>query len=182
MPEARSPASITGYMDAVSLPTEILPDIWLGDETDAKTFEGAVVSVHESPLIHVGDHHVPVMMGRRGDPDCPTCREGARLRRHLCSEHFDADSFRASRLMLDAATSIMRHYQAIGVPVLVHCASGIERSPLTMMWFLKRYGYERTLPDALETVRTHRPIVQDRLTWLSPARPRDEAPPATTGA
>lgn len=49
--------------------------------------------------------------------------------------------------------------------VLVHCAAGIERSPLAVAWFLSRH-YGMTIEKAYEIVKKNRPQTQDRSVWL----------------
>jgi protein-tyrosine phosphatase len=68
--------------------------------------------------------------------------------------------------MLDAATCMMRDYQRLKVPVLVHCAVGCERSPLVVAYFLRRYQYARTLTEAYQMIRAKRPQILDRRQWL----------------
>jgi hypothetical protein len=49
--------------------------------------------------------------------------------------------------------------------VVVHCAMGMERSVLTVVWFMAtKWGM--SLQDALDTVTANRPIAQDRLDWI----------------
>lgn len=49
--------------------------------------------------------------------------------------------------------------------VVVHCAMGMERSVLGIVWYLAtKQGM--TLQRALELVQEHRPIAQDRLNWI----------------
>lgn len=140
-----------GYHDLeVTMPmTQILPGVYQGDEDDAKVFLGAKVAVHEAVgTVTAGSHWVPIV------------------------EPYDHRNTKvqlvASRLMLDAATQIVRAHQKAGRRVLLHCAAGIERSPLTMAWFLRRYGYARNLNDAYAKIRALRPQIQECTHWLPP--------------
>jgi protein-tyrosine phosphatase len=55
-----------------------------------------------------------------------------------------------------------------GKKVLIHCSAGIERSPLTVVWYLyKKRGM--SINQAYELVQQKRPMVQDRSYWLSRA-------------
>ncbi len=49
--------------------------------------------------------------------------------------------------------------------VVVHCAMGMERSPLTVVWYLHKY-HQISIDDAYEKVRAIRPIVLDRRDWI----------------
>lgn len=135
-------------------PTEILKGVFLGDLDDAYLFKGAKVTVHEGlrkDALEYGGHWVPIVVSHKED----------------------TDNFTASRPMLDAATSIVRHYQQLGESVLLHCVAGVERSPLAMAYFLKRYGYQRTIADAYTYIRKLRPQVMERTHWLPPAVRKD---------
>ena len=52
-----------------------------------------------------------------------------------------------------------------GQNVLVHCAYGVERSPLTVAWYLMRYE-GLNLTEAYETVLSQHPQAQYQGTWL----------------
>ena len=129
---------------------EILPGVYLGSANDAVYWDGATICVHEDEgALAQGGHWIPIL-SRTGEDIHP----------------YDPSAYEASRLALDAATSYIRHFQQLHIPVLVHCWAGIERSPLTMAWFLKRYGYTKTLNEAYDKIREARPIIEDRLHWL----------------
>jgi protein-tyrosine phosphatase len=51
------------------------------------------------------------------------------------------------------------------VPILVHCAAGVERSPLAVIYYLvSKHRY--SLEDAFRFVKQRRPIIEDRLNWM----------------
>lgn len=51
------------------------------------------------------------------------------------------------------------------VPILVHCAAGVERSPLAVIYYLvAKHRY--SLEEAFRFVKQRRPIIEDRLNWL----------------
>ena len=50
--------------------------------------------------------------------------------------------------------------------VVGHCAMGMERSPLTVVWYLHTYQ-NKSLDDAYNMVQTARPIVVDRRVWIN---------------
>jgi len=49
--------------------------------------------------------------------------------------------------------------------VVVHCAMGIERSPLTVVWYLTKYK-SLTLDEAYALVREARPVAVERRYWI----------------
>lgn len=49
--------------------------------------------------------------------------------------------------------------------VLIHCAAGLERSPLTIAYFLK-YSKGISLEEAYAMVKNERPQIFDRSIWL----------------
>jgi hypothetical protein len=56
-----------------------------------------------------------------------------------------------------------------GFSVLVHCAYGVERSPLTVVWYLMAY-HGMSLNKAYKLVMSKRKEVEDRRHWL-PSHP-----------
>ena len=49
--------------------------------------------------------------------------------------------------------------------VVVHCAMGMERSPLTVVWYLHKYQ-EKTLEEAYQIVQAARESTVDRRNWI----------------
>ena len=49
--------------------------------------------------------------------------------------------------------------------VVVHCAMGMERSPLTVVWYLHKY-HDKTIDEAYEMVQNARPVAVDRRDWI----------------
>ena len=69
------------------------------------------------------------------------------------------------RASLDTTSALIDAGLRLGMPVLVHCEEGCERAPLAVAWFLKtRRGM--TLDEAYALIKSRRPIVRDRRTWL----------------
>ena len=52
-----------------------------------------------------------------------------------------------------------------GHEVLVHCAAGIERSPLTVAYYIA-YSRQIKIDEAYKIVKKHRTQAQDRSFWL----------------
>ena len=49
--------------------------------------------------------------------------------------------------------------------VVVHCAMGMERSPLTVVWYLHKY-HDKTIDEAYKMVQDARPVAVDRRDWI----------------
>lgn len=115
-------------------------ELWVGDWTDAQHFEGECLCVLEN----VGEghpkmtHYIPIKDEFN----------------HVKTEAID----RAADLITERLTA--------GAKLLVHCAAGIERSPLTCAWWLRKMGVHSTLSAAYIHLRIIRPIVEDRTVWL----------------
>lgn len=84
---------------------------------------------------------------------------------------------RATRRLLDDAAWAIEKLMAIERdpdfvaepplnPVLVHCAAGQERSPLTVVWWLVRSGRAKDVDEAYAIVINGRAIAQRREAWL----------------
>jgi len=67
--------------------------------------------------------------------------------------------------ILNALADIINVALDSGERVLVHCGAGIERSPLTVVYYLWKYK-QYTLMDAYKLIERKRPIVQNRGCWL----------------
>jgi protein-tyrosine phosphatase len=138
---------VDSYQEPIAPPTQILADLYLGDAQDARHFKGIVISVHED-LGTVPEHgiHLPIL--KPYDWRDPTAIA------------------EADPKALERAAAAIHAHRGAGRRVLVHCYAGIERSPLTVAYYLHRYGHAKTISEAYDIVRSKRPIVQDRQSWL----------------
>jgi len=67
--------------------------------------------------------------------------------------------------VLDEFADFVDKLLSEGRKVLVHCAMGIERSPLAVVWYLhKKKGM--SIPEAYAFVKSKRNVVADRTVWL----------------
>jgi protein-tyrosine phosphatase len=124
---------------------EVVTNLWLGDLMDANAWGHARLNVLEGPVTystpHQHDTHIAILDLAKTPPAQPT--------------------------WLDAAASHIGSYCIVGGnPLLVHCAAGIERSPLTIAWFLRKSGRFTTLNSAYSYLQGLRPVVADRREWL----------------
>jgi len=69
------------------------------------------------------------------------------------------------RATLDSTSALIDAGLRLGMPVLVHCEEGCERAPLVIAWFLKTRR-AMTLDEAYGLIKSRRPIVKDRRSWL----------------
>ena len=67
--------------------------------------------------------------------------------------------------VLDEFADFVDKLLSEGRKVLVHCAMGVERSPLAVVWYLhKKKGM--SIPEAYAFVKSKRSVVADRTVWL----------------
>lgn len=128
---------------------EIIPGLFLGDVQDGmRPFDGFIFDVVEDPRHYLVISYVhrentgwiPILLVVNGQ-------------------------IIASRYQLDvAADNIESAMQSHG-KVLVHCNAGIERSPLTVAWFLYRKR-GLSIDEAYALIISKRPQVQRRDYWL----------------
>ena len=128
--------------DAFESPNEVIPSLWLGDYTDARNFNGERLCVLEMDRGHPGSHWVPILEG-------PWAR----------------------RTKLDEAADLISERLAAGAKLIVHCMAGIERSPLTVAWWLVKTGRKPNLDAAYYFLKARRSCVLDRQCWIEPELP-----------
>jgi protein-tyrosine phosphatase len=118
---------------------EVIPSLFVGNQQSAYGFEGKIICVLEWPYCRPDEPkhslHLPILVGGR-----------------------------APRRNLDAAATAL-HTLLKTDQVLVHCAQGVERGPLTAVWFLHtRRGL--SIEDAYSLVMAKHPPTQNRLGWI----------------
>ncbi len=127
--------------EEIAMSVEIWPHVWLGTFVDAQLEERCVVlCVHENPIVLTTPNSrgawIPIMRGSMAD-----------------------------MIRLDAAASFIESCISNGEDILVHCHHAVERSPLTIAWYLHtKQGM--SLDAAYQLLWHHRPQVQDRRCWL----------------
>jgi protein-tyrosine phosphatase len=131
---------------------EILPGLYLGDASDANdiAFAGELLCVLEQGTTNPGRTRfwVPILQPRSDSPF----------------------GFYAVRERLDLTAVVVEAVRKSGRNILVHCGAGVERSPLTVVWYLVRHGHFSTLDAAYEFLKGKRPRVEDRQIWLEPLK------------
>lgn len=75
-------------------------------------------------------------------------------------------SGKAFNSQLNAISDLIIKYLGESKKILVHCAAGIERSPLTVAYHLSRTK-GISISDAYKLVFEKRPQAQDRSSWLN---------------
>ncbi len=129
---------------------EIIKNVWVGDIDDARKWEGNKICVLEKY------------------PEDYTQREHSLLIPILSHEHHHLEDENAEVMMenIDLVSSVIQNHIMAGEKVLVHCAGGIERSPLAVTWYLhKNAGVPLT--DAFDYVKKKRPQALNRIQWLN---------------
>lgn len=133
---------------------EILPNLYLGDWQDALTATKVdpsfttlcVIETHpETRYLDMG-YYVPIL-----DYD----------------DNYHATlPPQAQVSQLDIACDIIDDHILNSEPLLVHCWAGVERSPLTLAYWLVRSKRQSDLDSAYKFLKSKRPIVEDRRVWL----------------
>ncbi len=138
----------------MSRAVEIIHNLWLGDKNDAKKallstnpIAREIFCMHEDLKTWRANHHWFPIGFPSLDPD------------EMDSQGIDFDQLQRACVKLD-------EFMAQGVSCLVHCYSGVERGPLTVVYWLWSRGHFPSLQAAYDHVRKLRPIVQERTHWL----------------
>lgn len=123
---------------------QIIPNLFIGDLDDAHKFrqhkpDGVILCVLENrPNTEpFKAYHIPVITNSG----------------HIHTEQLDHIAFFLESLL------------KTGADVLVHCAAGIERSPLTVAYYIA-YSKGISIHEAYKIVKRGRPQTQDRSGWL----------------
>lgn len=131
--------------------------IYLGDIADAKdnTWTGDIIScLQDLP------HGVP-----KRALWIPVIRTIGTLNEFELISEQDVDVV-ALRPQLDLVARELQERFEKKIPTLVHCLGGMERSPLAIVYWLRKC-HNFTYNSAYEHVQKIRPIVKNRLQWLN---------------
>lgn len=133
--------------DAEGTLTHVLGNLYLGDYEAAKVFDGKRICVYcDAPLYEGFFIHIPILATR---PKSQLDRTAT-----------------ASLPQLDAASDLITEILEKGEKLLVHCMGGVERSPLTIAYWLVKTGKYQTLSEAYAFLKGIRPVVANRQSWL----------------
>jgi protein-tyrosine phosphatase len=129
----------------------IEPNLYLGDWQNALSFRTwgstlCVIETHPADRYDGMTYYIPIL------------------------EH-DEDSLamippRALIHKLDEACEIIDDHILNEKDILVHCWAGVERSPLTLAYWLVKSKRQPNLDEAYKFLKSKRPIVEDRRVWL----------------
>lgn len=138
--------------DAVGSSHRIIePYIFLGDYTAAEHFYGRRLCVHEQPPEYAYNEfladHIPLL-------------------RVLPISRWNRGGAQVNEAAMDRCGLIIDKACKDGVPLLVHCHGGVERSPLVLAWYLQDRGHAQSLSAAYTLLQRIRPVVADRTEWL----------------
>lgn len=119
--------------------------LWLGNKIAAGRFigKGEILCVIEVPhcLAMEGSHHIHIL-----------------------------EDGEAKVAKLDEAAAKISELLDTGKDVLVHCSAGMERSPLTVAWWMIKEGVIPNFDEAYRGLMLIRPCVQDRRHWVEKDR------------
>jgi len=123
---------------------KILENLYLGDIPDAINFDkeipkGRIIVVLESrpPNEPFKAFHVPIL----------------------------SSSGHVHSLQLDQIACTIDSILQQKIDLLIHCAAGIERSPLMTAWYLHKFR-NMTMNEAYTLIKEKRPQIADRQSWL----------------
>ena len=122
--------------------------IWLGDAQSAKIFKGVIICVHENAEYCVkGAIHLPIL-------------------EKLPNSVLDRTGAVASLRKLNNVSARITSYTIDKNKILIHCAGGVERSPLALAYHLASIGFKENIEEAYKYIIERRSIVSRRLYWL----------------
>jgi len=128
---------------------EIIDGIYLGDLDDARVWNGNKICVLES---------FPQGYEPKDSLLIPILTQP-----HNHLEEVDAEVIFSN---LDLVSHVIQNHINTNEKLLVHCAGGMERSPLALTWYMhNRRGL--SLEDAFKYVKEKRPQAMNRLQWLN---------------
>lgn len=135
--------------------TKIQNNLYLGDWNDAQKFEGSIICVMQELLSiePMNAYWIPIIRTSKPTND------------HQLIEEQELTVTALPQQLHMVATRIISN-QCDGIPTLVHCMAGIERSPLAIVWYLHAFKY-MGWNKAYDFVKKKRPEVANRLSWLN---------------
>lgn len=139
----------------------IANQIYLGDLWDGFACDFDTLYVHEQEYAknYKPTYHVPILTIVS---DRPLMAMG---HAHFVCTNEGMPKLASIEALTKCAEIIERH-ATTDKPLLVHCHGGIERSPLTVAWWLSTSDREDGLDAAYRLIRGKRPIIEDRRYWL----------------
>jgi protein-tyrosine phosphatase len=136
--------------------TQIEEHVFLGDATDALSWGGRTICVLESRPVN--EPAMAICM--------PILKHIVNSATHqLQLQTMPDGALQADLDMLSVVANLIARLVGRKEDVLVHCGSGVERSPLAIVWFLHEYR-GMSIEEAYKLVRQKRPEVADRRIWL----------------
>ena len=121
---------------------EVLPGLWIGDASSC------------APAHELGFNSLCVLEGPCGVPHCHHVRI------------LSLEDGAAIPELLDAAADVIeKRWADLNPPLLVHCGAGVERSPLTVVWWMRR-RFGLNFDRSYVWLQMRRPCVADRRMWI----------------
>jgi len=160
----------TGSYESLNVPpvetgnaTEIMPGVFLGGMTDARSFVGVRLCVRDEGPDYLIDEF---------------CKTIALL--IPCPPGFP-QPYCFSKDKLEEAANFIKVQRREGKQILVHCMFGRDRSPMVVAWWMCKMGHALDLSEAYAFIQAKRPVVVDRQAWLEPILvPQEGSAPIVT--
>lgn len=134
---------------------EIIPNLWLGNFIDGEREQDRMAVLC---VMWDGEPNIPQRAKHIQTTDYQTFQE-------YNGQVVQAEGVTTNTAKMDEAADWIHEKLTTPEPVLVHCAYGMERSPLTVLWYLMRY-HDMNLKQAYDLLMERRKEVQYRGTWL----------------
>ena len=136
---------------------------WVTPRIGITDFEGSIESVDKDYItINVADElDSPAQIKVGVNPNSGEVRESLDTLADLIDEFLSE----YNEFVDDDGDHFYEHKGYNPNKVVVHCAMGIERSPLTVVWYLNKYC-GLTLDEAYALVRKARPVAVERRYWI----------------
>ena len=128
---------------------KIIENLYIGDLQDATNFEK-----------EVGPNILCVLEFRPANEP-----KGAMHIAFLEQAAEGGSAIRANKEKLDLIADMIDAHLKNNNKLLVHCAAGLERSPLAIVWYLHKH-LKFTIDDAYELIKKLRPQTMIRKEWL----------------
>ena len=137
--------SLVPLNPALDMSSHIIGSIYVSSYPGAASFKGRRICVHHDTSL-VYDFHMPILLTRPDDED----RNKGAI---------------ANLKQLELIGTIIDSCLDDNDPLMIHCKGGVERSPLTLVYYLMKFR-KYSIDEAYEYVKKKRPVVVDRRSWL----------------
>ncbi len=127
--------------------SEIIPNLFVGSATDAKQFA----------VDHPNAAILCVLEARPADEPLKSM--------HVSILQPNPENSMANVKQLDICGLVIDHVLKMGGQIMIHCMAGIQRGPLTVVWYLSNLN-KISIDEAYKIVKEKHPETEYDITWL----------------